>query len=67
MHGGGVLSQIEVVQIVVDQMKIALEESQANLTVAQSQGKSQVDHSRCDETFEIGDEVVLLIHNISMN
>ena len=33
MHGGGVSSQIEAVQTMVDQMKTALEEAQAKLTV----------------------------------
>ena len=51
MHGGGVSSQIEAVQTMVDQMKTTLEEAQANLTVAQSRAKSQVDRSRRDETF----------------
>ena len=46
MYGGGVLSQVEAVQTMVDRMKIALEEAHANLTVAQSRAKSQVDCSR---------------------
>ena len=57
MHGGGMSSQIEVVQTMVDRMKTALEEAQANLTVAQSRAKSQADRLRHDETFEVGDEV----------
>ena len=65
MHGGDVSSQVEVVQTMVDLMKTALEEAQANLTGAQSQGKSQVDHSRRDEKFEVGDEVVLSTCHIS--
>ena len=40
MHGGGVSSKIEAVQTMVDRMKTALEEAQANLTVAQSRAKS---------------------------
>ena len=40
MHGGGVSSKIEAMQTMVDQMKTALEEAQANLTVAQSRAKS---------------------------
>ena len=40
MHGGGVLSKIEVVQTMVDRMKTGLEEAQANRTVAQSRAKS---------------------------
>ena len=51
----------------VDRIKTTLEEAQANLTVAQSRAKSQVDHSRRDETFEVGDEVVLSTHNICVN
>ena len=60
-------AKLEVVQTMVDRMKTALEEAQANLTVAQSRAKSQVDCSRRDETFEVGDEVVLSTHNISVN
>ena len=67
MHGGGVASQVEAMQTMVDQMKTALEEAQANLTVAQSQAKSQVDRLRHNETFEVGDEVVLYVRNICMN
>ena len=67
MHGRGVSSKIEVVQTMVDRMKTALEEAQANLTIVQSQAKSQVDHSRHDETFKVGDEVVLSTHNIRVN
>ena len=48
-------------------MKTALEEAQANLTVAQSRAKLQVDHSRRDEMFEVGDEVVLSTRNIRVN
>ena len=67
MHGGGVSSQIEAVQTMVDRMKTALEEAHANLTVAQSRAKSQVDRSRRDETFEVADEVVLSTRNIRVN
>ena len=67
MHGGGVPSQVEAMQTIVDQMKTALEEARANLTVAQSMAKSQVDHSRHDEMFEAGDEVVLSTCHITMN
>ena len=48
-------------------MKIALEEAQANLTVAQSRAKSQADRSRRNEKFEVGDEVVLSTRNICVN
>ena len=48
-------------------MKTALEEAQANLTITQSLAKSQMDRSRHNETFEVGDEVVLSTRSISMN
>ena len=46
MHSGGVSSKSEAVQTMVDWMKTALEEAQANLTIAQR----QADRSRRDET-----------------
>ena len=67
MHGGGVSSQVEVVQKMVGRVKTALEEAQANLTIAQSRAKSLVDPSRRDEKFEVGDEVVLSTRHISVN
>ena len=67
MYGGGVSSQVEAVQMMVDRMKTALEEAQANLTVAQSRAKSQVDRSRHDEKFEVGNEVVLSTRHIRVN
>ena len=67
MHGGGVSSKIEAVQTMVDRMKTTLEEAQANLTVAQSQVKSQVDRLRRNEMIEVGDEVVLSTCNIRVN
>ena len=60
-------SQIEVMQTMVDRMETALEEAQTNLTVAQSWSKSQVDCSRRNETFEVGDEVVLSTRNVCVN
>ena len=67
MHGGGVPSKIEAMQTMVNWMKTALEEAQANLTIAQSRAKSQVDRLRRDEKFEVGDEVVLSTCHISVN
>ena len=67
MHGGGVSSKIEAVHTMVDRIKMALEEAQANLTVARIRAKSQVDRSRRNETFEVGNEVVLSTHNICVN
>ena len=54
-------------QTMVDRMKTALEEAQANLTITQNRAKAQVDRLRCDETFEVGDEVVLSTCNIYVN
>ena len=42
MYGGCVSSGVEAVQTMVDRMKIALEEAQANLSVAQH--KAQIEH-----------------------
>ena len=67
MHNGGVQSQVEALQTMVGRMKTALEEAQANLTVARSQDKSQVDCPRHNETFKVGDEVVLSTCNINVN
>ena len=67
MHGRGVSSQVEAVQTMMDGMKTALEAARANLTIAQSQATSQVDRSRRDEKFEVGNEVVLSICHISVN
>ena len=67
MHGRCVSSKVEAVQIMVDRMKTALEEAQANLTIAQSRAKSQVDCSRRNETFEVGNEVVLSTCHINVN
>ena len=67
MHGRGVLSQVEAMQTMVDRMKTALEEAQANLTVAQSRAKSQVEHSRCDDKFKASNKVVLSTRHISVN
>ena len=61
------MSKIEAVQTMVDRMKTALKEAQANLTIAQSRAKAQVDRSRHDETFEVGDEVVLSTRHIRVN
>ena len=58
---------MEAVQTMVDRMKTVLEEAQVNLTVAQSRAKSQVDHLRRNEKFEVGDEVVLSTRHISTN
>ena len=48
-------------------MKTALEEDEANLTIAQSRAKLQADCLRRDEKFEVGNEVVLSTRHISVN
>ena len=45
MHGGGCSNRVEAVQVMVDWMKTALEEAQANLTIAQNLVKAYVDKS----------------------
>ena len=67
MHSGVMSGQLEVVQTMVDRMKTALDEVQANLRVTQRRAKSQVDCLRRDEKFELGDEAGLSTCNISMN
>ena len=42
MHGGGVSRGVEAVQTMVDRMKTALEEAQANLSVAQHRAQTYV-------------------------
>ena len=42
LHGKDVLSHVEAVQIMVDQMKTVLEEAQANLSIATNQTKAHV-------------------------
>ena len=49
LHGRDVSSHVEVVQTMVDQMKIALEEAQANLSVAANWAKAHADASRHEE------------------
>ena len=67
MHGGGVSSGVEAVQTMVDRMKIALEEAQANLSVAQHKAQIYANKSRCDEKYEIGDEVVMTTRHLPIS
>ena len=48
-------------------MKMALEEAQTNLIVAQNRTKAYANKSRRSEIFHKGDEVVLLTCNLSVN
>ena len=43
----------------IDRIKVALGDAKPNLMAAQHRVKQQADRSRRDETFELGDEVVL--------
>ena len=67
MHGGGVSSRVEAVQTMVDRMKTALEEAQANFFIAQNWAKAYTDRVRCEEMYEVGDEVVLSTCNITVS
>ena len=49
----------EAVNQMVNRMKVALEQAQTNLKVAQERMKGQVDKHRRPEQFQVGDEVVL--------
>ena len=54
-------------QIMVDQMKIALEEEQANLSVAAHRAKAHADMSQREEKYEVGDEVVPAMRHLCVN
>ena len=59
LHGGAVSGQIKGKQIIVDWIKSAQEEAQANLTIAQSRAKYQMERSTQDKILKIGDSVFL--------
>ena len=62
-----VSSYIEAVQTVLDRMKIALEEAQANLSVAANWAKAHAESSRREETYEVGNEVVLATRHLHID
>ena len=62
-----VSSHAEAVETMVDRMKIALEEAQANLSVAANRAKAYADVSQREETYEVGDEVVLAMRHLRIN
>ena len=64
---GGESSPVEAVQVMVDRMKMALEEAQANLTVAQNRAREYANRTRRDETSELGQEVVLSTRNLRVD
>ena len=47
-------------------MKTAREEAQTNLCLTQIQTKAYVGHSQYEETYKVGNEVVLLTCDISI-
>ena len=67
LHGGDVSSRVEAVQTMVDQMKTALEEAQANVSVVANWAKVYADASRREEKYELGDEVVLATRHLRVN
>ena len=67
LHGGDVSSHLEAVQTMVDRMKTALEEAQANLSVAEYWAKAYANASQWSETFQVGDEVVLKMRHLCIN
>ena len=58
---------MEAVHIMTDRMKTALEEAQANLSLAQRRARSQANKSRRDEAFKVGDEVVLSTKHLHLD
>ena len=67
LHGRDVSSHVEAMQTMVDPMKTALEEGQANLSVAANRAKACADVSRREEKYEVGDEVVLAMRHLRIN
>ena len=57
-------SRVEAVQLMVERMKTALEEAQANLAHAQRRAQYQANKSRRDESYKVGDEVLLATRNL---
>ena len=60
-------SQVEAVQLMVERMKAALEEAQSNLAHAQCRAQFQANKSRRDESYKVGDEVLLATRNLSID
>ena len=67
LHGRDVSSHVEAVQTMVDQMKTALEEAQANLSVMANRAKAYADASQREEKYEVGDEVVLATRHVRIH
>ena len=59
MHDGSLTSHVVSVHTILDRVKVAIKEVQANITISQSWENVQMDHLRCDEKHEVGDEIAL--------
>ena len=64
---GDVSTPIEAVHIMTDRMRSALEEAQANLSLVQCRARSQANKSQRDESFKVGDEVVLSTKHLHLD
>ena len=64
LRSGDVSSHVEAMQTMVDRMKTALEEAQANLSIIANRAKAYADALQRAETFEVGDEVVLATRHL---
>lgn len=53
--------------MMIEWMKIELEEAPANLTIAQNWAMASANKSLCDDMYKVGDEVVLSTHNLHVN
>ena len=67
LHGRDGSSHVEAVQTMVDRMKTALEEAQANLSVADNQAKTYANAVQREEKYDVGDEVGLATRHLWIN
>ena len=67
LHGKHVWSHVEAVQTMVDRMKTALEEAQANLSAAANRANAHADALRRDEKYKVGNEAVLATRHLRIN
>ena len=67
LHGRDVSSHVEAMRTMVDWMKTALGEAQANLSVVANRSKAHANASQREEKYEVGDEVVLTMRQLRVN
>ena len=67
LHSRNVSSHVEAVQTMVNRMKTAREEAQANLSIGANQAKAHADTSQREEKYEFGNEMVLAIRHLHVN